>query len=557
MPDHSSPSISKEEYASITLFAAVVSVAALIFYYRQNSLLLYGDAVAHINIARRVFDSRTPGYLQLGTVWLPLPHVLDIPFVVNNWLWRTGIGAAIPSMISFVAGAVGIFRLVRCLAASWCAWLAVAIYALNPNLIYMQATGMTESLYLALVVWTVVYFLEFAIFSDEGYLDPARAALQKCALVLSAAMMTRYDAWFVAVLVIGLGILFMSTQYGQFRVPVVARDDPRKAIAMTYGLTMNAQKAGRLFKLLRRSALAFVLLPLLTALLWLAYNYHAYGNALEFANGPYSARAIQEHSRTPTMQTYPGEHSTRTAALYFLKVSRLTLGDGGSEKWLMALGFTGLLCWIFFERRWLAVLLLWTPAVFYTLCIAWGSVPIYVPNWWPFSYYNVRYGLQMLPAVAVGCGLLAAFLGKYLSKKWIIAGTATVLVWSYASVWGARPIVLREATANGLTRMKFEQRLAFELKKLPLSSTFMMDCGAYSGAVQAAGIPFRRVLRESNPPYWEEALTQPARAAQYVIAINNDAVAQAIRKYPQDLEAVAEVGTPGGPQATIYKSTRR
>jgi hypothetical protein len=254
------------------------------------------------------------------------------------------------------------------------------------------------------------------------------------------------------------------------------------------------------------------------------------------------------------MQTYPGEHSPRTAALYFLKVSRLTLGEGSSEKWLTAMGFAGLLCWIFFERRWLPVLLLWSPVVFYTFCIAWGSVPIYFPNWWPFSYYNVRYGLQLLPAVAVGSGLLAAFLGKYLSRKIIIVAMATVLVWSYASVWGARPIVLREAFANSMARAKFERRLGQELKKLPASATLMMDCGAYSGAVQMAGIPFRRVLRESNPPFWEEALMQPARSADYVITIDDDAVAQAVRRYPHALQAVAELGTPGGPHATIYKS---
>ena len=46
---------------------------SFLYYFQHNDLLLYGDAVAHINIARRVFDSQTPGLLQLGTVWLPLP----------------------------------------------------------------------------------------------------------------------------------------------------------------------------------------------------------------------------------------------------------------------------------------------------------------------------------------------------------------------------------------------------------------------------------------------------------------------------------------------------
>jgi len=40
----------------------------------HHALLNYGDAVAHLNIARRVFDSRIPRFSELGSVWLPLPH---------------------------------------------------------------------------------------------------------------------------------------------------------------------------------------------------------------------------------------------------------------------------------------------------------------------------------------------------------------------------------------------------------------------------------------------------------------------------------------------------
>src|SRR5260221_11988232 len=100
---------SRRDYVFLAAIAAAISTSALIFYFHRNAILLYGDAVAHINIARRVFDSRTPGVFQLGTVWLPLPHLLDIPFIANDRLWQTGLGASIPSMIAYVAGRVGVF----------------------------------------------------------------------------------------------------------------------------------------------------------------------------------------------------------------------------------------------------------------------------------------------------------------------------------------------------------------------------------------------------------------------------------------------------------------
>src|SRR5437016_14568844 len=97
----------------LALIAACVSVAAFLFYFQHRCILLYGDAVAHINIARRVFDSRTPGLLQLGTVWLPLPHLLMIPFLISTEMWRRGVGGSIPSMAAYVFAVIGIFRLTR------------------------------------------------------------------------------------------------------------------------------------------------------------------------------------------------------------------------------------------------------------------------------------------------------------------------------------------------------------------------------------------------------------------------------------------------------------
>ena len=101
------------EVRLLVWLATCVSVMSFLAYFQRGDVLLYGDAVAHMNIARRVFDSKTPGLLQLGTVWLPLPHLLMIPFLLSHEMWQRGVGGSIPSMIAYVFGVVGIFRLVR------------------------------------------------------------------------------------------------------------------------------------------------------------------------------------------------------------------------------------------------------------------------------------------------------------------------------------------------------------------------------------------------------------------------------------------------------------
>src|ERR1700694_5723308 len=285
------------DYWLLAVISTLISAAAVIFYFRHGAILLYGDAVAHINIARRVFDSRTPGIFQIGTVWLPLPHLLDVPFIGNDWMWRTGLGASIPSMLAYVAGTLGIFRLLRGYASRATAWLGALIYALNPNMIYMQATAMTEVLYMAFFVWAVVYFSEFvrSLILDA---ERARRSLERSAVMLSAAMLVRYDGWFLAAAV-GLAVVVAIWRSGR---PVVR---------------------------IRRAFINFLLLTGLTAGLWLAYNYGHYYNALEFANGPYSNRAVAQLSHTSTMPVYPGENDPQTAAIYFLRVARLNITEGG------------------------------------------------------------------------------------------------------------------------------------------------------------------------------------------------------------------------------------
>src|SRR5579863_10417539 len=95
------------------LLSAAVMAAAIAYFYRTGSTLFAGDAEAHLNIARRIVDSRTPGWSQVGTTWLPLPHLLMVPLVRNDWMWRTGLAGAIVSGIAMSLAAAFLFAAVH------------------------------------------------------------------------------------------------------------------------------------------------------------------------------------------------------------------------------------------------------------------------------------------------------------------------------------------------------------------------------------------------------------------------------------------------------------
>lgn len=92
-----------------TVVVALLSAAAVRLGWQRGYTLYYGDAQCHVGIARRVIDSRTPGIDQLGTPWLPLPHLLMLPLVGDDYLWQTGLAGAIPSAVCFVLAAGFLF----------------------------------------------------------------------------------------------------------------------------------------------------------------------------------------------------------------------------------------------------------------------------------------------------------------------------------------------------------------------------------------------------------------------------------------------------------------
>jgi hypothetical protein len=189
-----------------------------------------------------------------------------------------------------------------------------------------------------------------------------------------------------------------------------------------------------------------------------------------------------------------------------------------------------------------------------------------MPVWWPFSYYNVRYGLELLPAFAVFVPLAVCWLTDRARARalWIsLAAAALIFVAaSYASVW-RDPVCFREAWVNSRTRLAVERELADYLKALPPDSSLLMYLGDHVGALQQAGIPLRRVIYEGNhrswkqprdpEGLWERALTDPTRYADFVIAFEGDAVSTGVQK--QGLTPLALIHVSGQPLATIYRAS--
>src|SRR5438477_1795736 len=116
--------------------AAVGGTIVAIYYHRLGLTLSHYDARGHLVVARRIVDSITPGWQQIGAVWLPLPHLLNaLPVQVDAW-YGSGASAVAISIAAFAVAVGAISWIVLELTESAAAAVAGAwVLALNPNVL--------------------------------------------------------------------------------------------------------------------------------------------------------------------------------------------------------------------------------------------------------------------------------------------------------------------------------------------------------------------------------------------------------------------------------------
>ncbi len=424
------------------LCCGAVMAAAVAWFYRTGATLYSGDAEAHLNIARRVVDSRTPGWAQLGTAWLPLPHLLMIPLVRNDWMWQTGLAGGITSAVSMALAATFLFAaLLRIFDNRLAAATGCAVFLLNPNTLYLGSVPMTEPLLFASVFALLYFTVRFA--ETRGWGAVIGAGIAAC-----AGTLTRYEAWFL--------------------LPFVA----------AYIWMNGADRRWRL-------AAVFCLIAGAGPLLWFWHNWWYFEDPLYFYRGPWSAIAIQGKAN------YPGRGNWLTASEYYFTAAKLVVGWPG-----LAIALAGAALASFCKTFWPLFLLLLTPA-FYVWSIHSSGTPIHVPELWPHAFYNIRYAMALIPLVALGAAALAR------THRIAPALVLPIALASFCIPPFAHSITWQEAEVNSRGRRDWTaQASSFCKTAVGPHETFFTSFGDITAIYRTAGIPLRDTLTgDINPQY--------------------------------------------------------
>jgi hypothetical protein len=271
-------------------------MAVYLYNIDKLALLYYSDSVSHLVRARQLVDSSSPGLQQIGTVWLPLPHIMLLPFSLVDVLMKTGFAGTTVSLPSIAISAAILYKIIKAQTMiPWIAFLGASLYFSNPNILYLGLTAMTEALFMLFFVISAFYFQKFSssyplpspghgqvAFSPNNQFDLTPVIkrriiiltpLLKCSFFVALATLCRYEAWPIPIFLILLGFVNIAK---------------RKALDSKEALTLPGARTQ-----LMSGIILCTLVSLSGIIVWIAYNSIYFANPVEFVVAPYYSAVSQ------------------------------------------------------------------------------------------------------------------------------------------------------------------------------------------------------------------------------------------------------------------------
>jgi hypothetical protein len=398
--------------------AGLVQAIFSVFAWSNGWLLLYSDAQSHLTIARRLIDSQEPGFAMLGTVWLPVPHLLLAPFTANFTLWTTGFAGAILGVGAAAVSAGALWRITQRIGFPTRTRVVVlVVFCLNPSILYLYSTALTEPVLIASLLAATAGLATW-IYS------PVPRSMGQLAVFVGiptgAAVLSRYEGWaFVA----AASLFVLVTSWRRWQ-------------SWKYSIGL---------------VLSYLAVPVSCVTWWVSYNWVVFGDPLSFARDQYSAAAQQQQlvdlGLLPTKSNLGlSVHVYNWDVVAMAGVPILALAAAGAMILVIRRGLDT------------SALLVWLTGFVYPFAVIslyLGQTAVRNEHSLPFGYFNLRYAAPAMAffALLVGFAVMegdrfgARVRAMLLVSGLVVALAFGFLAWSYADP-RARIGVIAEGYTN-------------------------------------------------------------------------------------------------------------
>jgi hypothetical protein len=446
-------------------------------------------------VARRILDSLMPGWQQIGAVWLPLPHVLNmLPVQVDAWYrsGASGIAISIASM-AIGAGALASFVIGRTGSIAGAA-AGAALMMANPSVLYLQSTPMTEPLLFGITL--------LAVALTASWLDRGAPPAHGPGLAIAAACMTRYEAWPVCA-----GIVALSF-----------------AVLVRRGHTLSSAA---------RHAARLVVYPAVAVAIFLLNSRWTVGSWF-VSSGFYVAE-----NKAMGLPLVAWDQVRE--GLYRL--------SGAATVWpAYAAAAAVVIVFVRWRERASIVLVLALAAS--------AALPLYA--YYEGHPFRIRYSVPLVVACAALIGTGIGLLPRMTRAAAAVAIVA-VTVWQTSPIDRTTPLVAESQrdAANAIGRGAVTQYLATHWDRRPIMMS-MGSLAHYMHDLSRHGFAIHDFLHEGNGEVWKSAIAFGPRPYVRWIAIEEsaeggDALYQRAKENPAFLRGFERVAEGGG--VALYRAT--
>jgi hypothetical protein len=455
--------------------------------------LSHYDSRGHLVVARRIFDGVTPGWQQIGAVWLPLPHLLNALPTQIDVLYRTGAFAIAISIAAFAISCVSIASVTRDLTRSWgAAVLAAALFALNPNILYLQGTPMTEPLLLALTTASIALLVRWCDRGAPSGGSRRSVSTQAVGWTFALACLTRYEAWpaTIAALAGAVWVLWRGGAAGA-RLPLGTAARAVAAVAIYPGAAI----------------VAFMVFSRVVIGTWFTSGFFVPEN-------PAQGRPLEAVAQI----IWGVRELSGPGVLVIAAIGAVLLAAAASKRsggvFVLPLALLG------------------------TAAVPWSA---YIDG----HPYRIRYSVPLLAAEAIFAGAAAGLWRRQRAARFV--ALALVMAYELRPLSLSAPMIV-EAQWDQPNRPVRREAVTACLQRDYHGETIMASMGSlghYMQDLSQAGFSIRDILHEGNGDIWLNALDGPHPYVGWILieekASGGDMLAQIARSRPAFLNGFTRV----------------
>ena len=455
----------------LTIILSAISIATFIYYLHNGLGIAYNDARSHLDIGRRVVEGLNTGVAQLCSVWLPLTHLLMAATIWNDFMWHSGLAGAIQSMIAFVSIGVLIYLFLREVGVGLLArFVGVAVFVANINILYLQSTAMTELMLIGTMTAGAYYLLRWYKTEELFYFVAS-------AFWIMLSTLVRYDGWFLFFFATLLVLVHTWRKYG--------------------------------WKVTEGRVILFCTLGGFGIAGWFMWNLLIFGDPLYFAFGPYAAYTQQDQlSGAGVLPTKFNWY--QSARIYWYALAY----DSGA--FTLILGMLGAVA-LWTNRKVnsvvrVASVVLVAPWLFNILALYLGHSVLFIQGLSGDTWFNVRYGVMMMPSLAIFVGYLVH---RARGLRVVIIGLLLFVTFFQFSSSDAATIDDARVGSSQKNVTEVSGWLNENAKNVP--GFILISAASHDSVIFSSGLPMKKFINEGSGTYYNAAIDAPDRWARWIV----------------------------------------